>query len=147
VAGRSATGQGNRARRNRFEGIVRSVDSDGVMALVEIEAGSFLVTAAMRRDSIDELGLAPGVPRTAVVKATSAMIGRDWRHTGGGQMMLTARNKLAGTVVAFTTSEAIANVAPDVAGQRLVASSTVETVEDLGRRQEPSCSPGSRPRM
>jgi molybdopterin-binding protein len=40
---------------------VRSVDSDGVIALVEIEAGSFLVTAAMSRDSVDELGLAPGV--------------------------------------------------------------------------------------
>jgi molybdopterin-binding protein len=49
-------------------------------------------------------------------------------------MMLSARNKLAGTVVAFTTSEAIANVELDVAGQRLDASSTVEAVEDLGRQ-------------
>ena len=46
--------------------------------------------------------------------------------------MLSARNELAGTVVAFTTSEAIASVDLDVAGQRLVASSTVEAVEDLG---------------
>ena len=31
------------------------------MALVEIEAGPFLVTAAITRDSVEELGLAPGV--------------------------------------------------------------------------------------
>lgn len=65
-----------RSARNRFAGVVRSVESDGVMALVEIEAGPFLVTAAITRDSIEELGLAPGVAATAVVKATSVMIDR-----------------------------------------------------------------------
>lgn len=66
-----------RSARNRFEGVVRSVDSDGVMALVEIEAGPFLVTAAITRDSVEELGLTPGVVATAVVKATSVMVERD----------------------------------------------------------------------
>jgi molybdopterin-binding protein len=47
------------------------------MALVEVEAGPFLVVAAITRDSIEELGLAPGVAATAVVKATSVMIERD----------------------------------------------------------------------
>jgi molybdopterin-binding protein len=62
--------------RNRFPGIVRSVEVDGVMALVEIEAGPFLVTAAVTRDSVQELGLAPGVQATAAVKATSVMVSR-----------------------------------------------------------------------
>ena len=62
--------------RNRFPGVVRSVEVDGVMALVEIEAGPFLVTAAVTRDSIEELGLAPGVRATAAVKATSVMVSR-----------------------------------------------------------------------
>jgi molybdopterin-binding protein len=66
-----------RSARNRFRGVVRSVESDGVMALVEIEAGPFLVTAAITRDSVEELGLAPGVSATAVVKATSVMVERD----------------------------------------------------------------------
>ncbi len=66
-----------RSARNRFTGVVRSVESDGVMALVELEAGPFLVTAAITRDSIEELGLMPGVTATAVVKATSVMIERD----------------------------------------------------------------------
>jgi molybdopterin-binding protein len=62
--------------RNRMAGVVRSVESDGVMALVELEAGPFLVTAAITRDSVEELGLAAGVTATAVVKATSVMIER-----------------------------------------------------------------------
>jgi molybdopterin-binding protein len=63
--------------RNRFAGTVRSVEVDGVMALVELEAGPFLVTAAITRDSVQELGLAPGVKATAMVKATSVMVERD----------------------------------------------------------------------
>jgi molybdopterin-binding protein len=65
-----------RSARNRFAGTVRSVEADGVMALVELEAGPFLVTAAITRDAVEELGLAPGVSATAVVKATSVMIER-----------------------------------------------------------------------
>jgi molybdopterin-binding protein len=62
--------------RNRFRGVVRSVEVDGVMALVEIEAGPFLVTAAVTRDAVEELALAPGVVATAAVKATSVMVER-----------------------------------------------------------------------
>ncbi|MDQ6821912.1 MAG: TOBE domain-containing protein [Actinomycetota bacterium] len=47
-------------------------------------------------------------------------------------MKLSARNQLAGKVVAINHGEAIANVELDVAGQRLVASVTVEAVRDLG---------------
>ena len=65
--------------RNRFAGTIRSVETDGVMALVELEAGPFLVTAAITRDSVEELGLAAGVKATALVKATSVMIERGTR--------------------------------------------------------------------
>ena len=62
--------------RNRFPGVVRSVEVDGVMALVEIHAGPHRITAAVTRDAVEELGLAPGVPATAAVKATSVMVDR-----------------------------------------------------------------------
>ena len=65
-----------RSARNRFAGVVRSVEADGVMAVVELEAGPFLITAAITRDAVEELGLAAGVTATAVVKATSVMIER-----------------------------------------------------------------------
>jgi molybdopterin-binding protein len=63
--------------RNRFPGVVRSVEVDGVMALVEIEAGPFLLVAAVTRDAVEELALAPGVRATAAVKATSVMVERE----------------------------------------------------------------------
>jgi molybdopterin-binding protein len=47
-------------------------------------------------------------------------------------MKLSARNQLSGEVTAIKRGEAIANVAIDVSGQRLVASITVEAVEQLG---------------
>jgi molybdopterin-binding protein len=70
---------GTLSARNRMTGTVRSVEVDGVMALVEIEAGPFLITAAVTRDSVEELGLAPGVEATAAVKATSVMVERAHR--------------------------------------------------------------------
>jgi len=62
--------------RNRFQGVIRSVEVAGVMALVEIEAGAHRVTAAITRDSVEELRLAEGVKATAFVKATSVMVER-----------------------------------------------------------------------
>jgi molybdopterin-binding protein len=72
---RHATGH-TLSARNRFPGVVRSVEVDGVMALVEIEAGPFRLTAAVTRDAVDELQLTVGSPATAAVKATSVMIER-----------------------------------------------------------------------
>ncbi len=62
--------------RNRFAGVVRSVETDGVMAIIEMEAGPFRVSAAVTRDAVEELGLAEGVPAVATVKATSVMVER-----------------------------------------------------------------------
>jgi molybdopterin-binding protein len=63
--------------RNRFQGVIRSVEVAGVMALVEIEAGPHRVTAAITRDSVEEMQLAEGVKATATVKATSVMVERN----------------------------------------------------------------------
>ncbi len=54
-------------------------------------------------------------------------------------MQLSARNKLSGTITKITRGEAIANVELDVTGQRLVASITVEAVEELGLREGTEC--------
>jgi molybdopterin-binding protein len=47
-------------------------------------------------------------------------------------MRISARNQLPGRVTRITRGEAIANVEIDVGGQRLVASITVEAVDQLG---------------
>ncbi len=62
--------------RNRFSGIITRVEMDGVMALVEIQAGPHRVTSLLSRESAEELGLAPGVRATAVVKSTNVVVER-----------------------------------------------------------------------
>lgn len=47
-------------------------------------------------------------------------------------MRLSARNKINATVTGITKGEATANVALDAGGVRLVASITVEAVDELG---------------
>ena len=56
--------------RNRMDGVVRSVEVDGVMALVEVQAGPFTLVAAVTRDAVEDLALEEGSPITAVVKST-----------------------------------------------------------------------------
>jgi molybdopterin-binding protein len=66
----------NLSARNRFAGTITSVEVGSVMALVELEAGPYRVTAAITKDSVDELGLTEGMKATATVKATDVMIER-----------------------------------------------------------------------
>jgi molybdopterin-binding protein len=68
---------GRLSARNRLAGVVKSVEVDGVMALVEIKAGPYLLAAAITRDAVEELALAPGVSVVATIKATSVMVSRE----------------------------------------------------------------------
>jgi molybdopterin-binding protein len=60
--------------RNRFPGTVESIEIDGVIGIVEIQAGPHRVSAVITRDAIEELGLKVGDPATAMVKSTSVMV-------------------------------------------------------------------------
>jgi molybdopterin-binding protein len=63
--------------RNRFRGIVRSVEVDGLLAKVEIDVTEpARVVAIITRESADELALKPGMSAAGVVKATSVMVER-----------------------------------------------------------------------
>ena len=63
--------------RNRFRGVVRAVERDGLLARVEIDVTEpARVVAIVTRESVDELGLRPGDGATAVVKSTSVMVER-----------------------------------------------------------------------
>ncbi len=63
--------------RNRFRGVVRSVEVDGFLARVEIQVTDpTRVIAIITREALEELGLEPGASATAVVKSTSVMIDR-----------------------------------------------------------------------
>jgi molybdopterin-binding protein len=63
--------------RNRFRGVVADVKIEGLLAQVEIDVTSpGRLVAVITRESAEELGLAPGVDATGVVKATSVMVER-----------------------------------------------------------------------
>ncbi|HZK73853.1 MAG TPA: TOBE domain-containing protein [Clostridia bacterium] len=57
--------------RNRFTGIITRVIKDRVAAQVEIQAGPHRFVSLLTREAVDELGLKPGIPAVAVVKATN----------------------------------------------------------------------------
>jgi molybdopterin-binding protein len=63
--------------RNRFRGVVRSVEIEGLLAQVEIDVTEpARVVAIITRESAEQLGLKPGMGAAGVVKATSVMIER-----------------------------------------------------------------------
>jgi molybdopterin-binding protein len=73
---RGAAGQ-RLSARNRIRGVVREVRVEGLLAQVELVATEpARVVAVITRDSVEALGLEPGVAATAVVKATSVMVER-----------------------------------------------------------------------
>ena len=71
--------RGNRgshlSARNRFRGFVTDVKIDGLMAQVEVVVNEPVrLVAIVTRDAVEELGLEPGSPATAVIKSTSVMV-------------------------------------------------------------------------
>jgi molybdopterin-binding protein len=74
---RGASGPETLSARNRFRGVVRSVDVDGLLARIEIDVTEpARVVAIVTRESAEELALKPGMSAAGVVKATSVMVER-----------------------------------------------------------------------
>ena len=65
---------GSESARNRFTGIITRVIKDGVAAQVEMQAGPHRIVSLITRESVDELGLKPGLIAVASVKATNVVI-------------------------------------------------------------------------
>jgi len=74
---RGAEGSEELSARNRFRGVVRSVEVDGLLAKVEIDVTApARVVAIITRESAEELKLEAGMSAAGVVKATSVMVER-----------------------------------------------------------------------
>jgi molybdopterin-binding protein len=74
---RGAAGSEELSARNRFRGVVRSVEVDGLLAKVEIDVTEpARVVAIITRESAEELGLKAGISATGIVKSTSVMVER-----------------------------------------------------------------------
>lgn len=74
---RGESGSDQLTARNRFRGVIRSVEVDGLLARVEIDVTEpSRVVAIVTRESVEELGLKPGMSAAGVVKSTSVMVER-----------------------------------------------------------------------
>jgi molybdopterin-binding protein len=74
---RGPVGEESLSARNRFRGVVRSVEVDGLIARVEIDVTEpARVVAIVTRESVEELGLHAGMSAAGVVKSTSVMVER-----------------------------------------------------------------------
>ena len=60
--------------RNRFPGIVTSIESDRVAAVVEVIAGPHRMVSLMTAEAVVELGLKVGDEAVCVVKATNVIV-------------------------------------------------------------------------
>lgn len=74
----------SRSARNRLVGLVTAVESDRVMAQVEMQRGPHRLVSLMSAEALAELGLQPGVLAVAVVKATTVMVETP---TGGARLL------------------------------------------------------------
>ncbi len=61
--------------RNQLEAVVTAINRGRAAATVEMQAGPFRLMALTTAESVDELGLEPGVKVVASVKATNVVIG------------------------------------------------------------------------
>ena len=60
--------------RNAFKGIVTRVLRGDVVSQVEVQSGPHRLVSLMTTESVDSLGLSPGVPARASVKSTHVVV-------------------------------------------------------------------------
>jgi molybdopterin-binding protein len=63
--------------RNRLDGTVVAIKRGRIMSQIELACGPFRVVSLLATESLDDLGLKPGDPARAVVKATMVIVERE----------------------------------------------------------------------
>ena len=116
--------------RNQFEGTVTDVKKGAVNGIVTIDVNGTPVTATISMGSIENLGLKPGVPAVAVIKATEVMIGK-------GELKLSARNQFAGKVV--SVEEGAVN---GIVKMEALGGNTITATISMGAIRELELEPG-----
>jgi molybdopterin-binding protein len=63
--------------RNQIAGTVRSIDRGATTSIVRLDCDGTMIVASVTNAAVDELGLKPGQPAHAVIKASDVMIAAD----------------------------------------------------------------------
>ncbi|WP_029010040.1 TOBE domain-containing protein [Azospirillum halopraeferens] len=121
--------------RNALRGTVAAVTEGGVNAEVTLALGDrTTLVATVTRDSVRQLGLVPGRPALALIKASFVVLVAD-----DPGLQTTVRNRIPGTVIRREDGEVHAEVTLDIAeGKTLTAVVTRIGADDL------SIAPGRR---
>ena len=112
--------------RNKFIGKVTDVTRGAVNGIVKIELSNGQhITSSITLEAIDDLDITVGKEVTAIIKSTSVLIGR-------GQLTLSARNKLSGTIIDINIGAVNAIVKVELPSNVVISSSiTLEAVDEL----------------
>ena len=112
--------------RNKFIGKVTDVTRGAVNGIVKIELSNGQhITSSITLEAIDDLDITVGKEVTAIIKSTSVLIGR-------GQLTLSARNKLSGTIIDINRGAVNAIVKVKLPSNVVISSSiTLEAVDEL----------------
>jgi molybdopterin-binding protein len=54
--------------------VVTRIERDGIVGLVEIQAGQYRIVSLLTSEAVDELGLVVGSEAVAVVKSTNVIV-------------------------------------------------------------------------
>ncbi|MBK3646112.1 molybdopterin-binding protein [Streptomyces sp. MBT33] len=112
--------------RNQIPGTVTAVTPGEVMATVKVRlTGGQDITAAITRESVEDLGLTAGAAVRALVKSTEISLATA--PVAG----LSIRNQLPGTVTGLATGGAMASVKVAVQGAELTSVITKDAAQDL----------------
>lgn len=112
--------------RNKFIGKVTDVTRGAVNGIIKVELSNGQhLTSSITLESIDDLDITVGKEVTAIIKSTSVLIGR-------GQLTLSARNKLSGTIIDINRGAVNAIVKVELPSNVVISSSiTLEAVDEL----------------
>ncbi|WP_374468710.1 TOBE domain-containing protein [Phenylobacterium sp.] len=114
--------------RNALRGRVSRVSEGEVSAEVTLDvAPGVQITASLTRRSVADLGLTPGAPAIALIKASFVILAR------GEGLRTSARNQIPGVVTRREDGQVTSEIVLDIGGGKtLVATVTREGAEDLG---------------
>ena len=113
--------------RNQLKGTITAIDKGAVNAIVKLSvANGLTVSSTISLDAVNELKLEVGKEASAVIKATSVMIGL-------GDLKLSARNQLTGKIVEIEEGAVNAIVKLQIADDVIISSTiSMSAVKELG---------------
>ena len=115
--------------RNQFSGVVKEVVVGAVYAevLVELSGGESIV-ASVTKESVESLGIKPGINAIALVKAPQIIVVSDFDG-----YKISARNQLSGKISAIAPGTVNSEIDIELqGGQTIAATVTVDSVASLG---------------